>query len=438
MKDFFCPNCGQKLRAGTKFCPNCGTNVSKVTSELEENGNSHQNSTESASQQQATEPNKQQETAPRAQAQVRTQHRSENTASLDKRVGNTNGTFSEKWNENKKRNNTILLVVILIIIFLIWGHFYYSVDNQMNRALNAIGDPGANAGKYVTSTTSKVTINNDTVKPIQKYFQKYPGDFEDMKKDFNNGNKWEDYSFVPDGRAFLIWQRYKIQAEPSYITVNTDQKNMDIKMDGQELGKVNSNNDTSDTDTNENNTTQGTYSRSFGPYLPGLHKFVGTKTVNGHTIKTTLNSSDDSITINNGISNDLAQSLLSSVFTHNVDDLDEDFVGGQNNDGYKQLVKMFDGFQDDDDIESYDATVNVNSVSPLSNSKYKVNYQVKFTFENKDGDDDDSSTSKRIQVFKYSGIIVKTNDQNNSNSGFKIQSLGHAKKVSESNEKNND
>ena len=138
--------------------------------------------------------------------------------------------------------------------------------------------------------------------------------------------------------------------------------------------------------------------------------------------------------MNNGISNDTAQSILSDVFQHDVDDQDEDFIGGQNNEGYKQLVKMFDGFQDDDDIESYDAKVNVNNVVPLSDSKFKVNYSVKFTFMNKKGDDTDSGTNKRIQVFKYTGILQKTNDSNNNYNGFKINSLGHAKKVSESNE----
>ena len=94
---------------------------------------------------------------------------------------------------------------------------------------------------------------------------------------------------------------------------------------------------------------------------------------------------------------------------------------------------MFDGFNDDDGIRSYDEKVNVNSVTPISDKEFKVNYQVKFTFINKSGDDDDNSSTKRIQVFKYTGTLVKTNDQNNSN-GFKIKSLGHAKKVSESNE----
>ena len=61
-----------------------------------------------------------------------------------------------------------------------------------------------------------------------------------------------------------------------------------------------------------------------------------------------------------------------------------------------------------------------------------MNYQVKFTFDNQNNDGDDSST-KKIQVFKYTGTIVKTNDQN-SNNGLKIKDLGHAKKVSESNE----
>lgn len=411
MKDFFCPNCGTKLKAGTKFCPNCGTNVAKV--------NAAQSSTP-------------QDTESNADSQTQS-----STRSLKNEATVTTKSFVEKWKSNQKRNNSILAVVVLLIIFLIWGHFYYTIDNQMARATTAIGDPSKNAAKYVTSTSSEVKINNKTVKPIQKYFQKYPGDLSSMKQKFEDGSKWSDYQFVQKGRAWLIWPRYKIQAEPTYITVNTDQKGMNIKMDGQELGTVNSNSNTSDnntSDVNNTNSQDAAYSKSFGPYLPGLHTFIGTKNVGKHTIKTTLTSSDDTITMNNGISNSTAESLLSNVFHSGVDDQDESFVGGQNNTGYKQLVKMFDGFQDDDGIESYDEKVNVNNVTPISGNKFKVNYQVKFTFINKNGDDDDSGTTKRIQVFKYTATLVKTNDQNNSNNGFKIQSLGHAKKVSESNE----
>lgn len=400
MKDFFCPNCGAKLKAGTKFCPNCGQNVENLS---KSNGDNEQ----------------------------KINHAQDIKTESSKAAN----SFAQAWNANKKRNNVILAVVILLVLFLTWGHFYYQVDNQMNRATTAIGDQDKSAAKYVTSTTSQVEINNSTVKPIQKYFQKYPGDLNTMKQKFSEGEKWNDYQFVQKGRAWLIWPRYKIQAEPNYITVNTDQKGMLIKMDGKTLGTITSNSNTSDNGTSDVNSTDNnssSYSRSFGPYLPGLHTFVGTKNTGGHQLKTTLSSSDDSITINNGISNDTAQSLLSDVFHNGVDDNDEDFVDGQNNTGYKQLVKMFDGFQNDDGILSYGAKVNVNNVTPVSDKEFKVNYQVKFTFTNKGSDDNDSST-KRIQVFKYTAKIVKTNDQN-SNNGLKIKDLGHAKKVSESNE----
>lgn len=429
MKDFFCPNCGKKLKAGTKFCPYCGTDVSQVA-----------NATGSQPEEQVAASEKD-TAAPQTAATVHDSQRS--IRPQVQRTVSDGGSLLDRWKQHQKRNNSILVLVILVVIFLIWGHFYYSESNQMSRAVTAIGDPAKNAGKYVTSTSSEVKINNKTVKPIQKYFQKYPGDLDSLKSNFQDGSKWHDYQFVQKGRAWLIWPRYKIQANPTHITVNTDQKGMNITMDGQELGTVTSNNATSDSDTsdvNSNNNNSGStasYSRSFGPYLPGLHRFVGTKTAAGHQIKSVVNSSDDEITMNNGVSNDTAQSILSNVFQRDVDDQDEDFIGGQNNEGYKQLVKMFDGFQDDDDIESYDAKVNVNSVTPLSDSKFRVNYSVKFTFENKKGDDDDFGTNKRIQVFKYSGILKKTNDTNNSYNGFKIQSLGHAKKVSESNEDEN-
>lgn len=405
MKDFFCPNCGTKLKAGTKFCSNCGANVSNVQSKSDsvssrlESNNSNKNSVkESAS------------------------------ANFD--------SFVKKWDQNKKRNYSILGIVVAIIIFLVWGHFYYTVDNQLNRATTAIGDPSKNAAKYVTSTSSEVRITNKTVKPIQKYFQKYPGDLSTMKQDFQVGNKWSSYQFVQKGRAWLIWPRYKIQAEPTYFTINTDQKGMNIKMDGETLGKVTSNTNTSDNSTSDvNQTTSSTaYSRSFGPYLPGLHTFVGTKNIGKHQIKATVTSSDTNITMNNGISNDTAQSILSNVFQSNVDDQDESFVNGQNNTDYKQLVKMFNGFNHDDDINSFQANVNVNNVTPISDKKFKVNYQVKFVFYNKNGDDGET---KKIQVFKYTATLVKTNNNNSSSNGFQIQSLGHAKKVSETSEDDN-
>ena len=271
-----------KLKAGTKFCPNCGHNVERFT---KNSNDSNQNT--------------------------------DYTQSARRESSRTVKSFTQKWGSNKKRNNIILAIIILLIVFLTWGHFYYQEDNQMNRATTAIGDPDKAAAKYVTSTTSQVKINNSTVKPIQKYFQKYPGDLSSLKQKFSEGEKWNDYQFVQKGHAWLIWPRYKIQAEPNYITVNTDQKGMLIKMDGKSLGTVTSNTNTSDngtSDVNSSDSSNSSYSRSFGPYLPGLHTFVGTKNVDGHQLKTTLISSDDTITINNGISNDNAQSLLSGVF----------------------------------------------------------------------------------------------------------------------------
>lgn len=90
---------------------------------------------------------------------------------------------------------------------------------------------------------------------------------------------------------------------------------------------------------------------------------------------------------------------------------------------------MFNGYNDDNDILGYNMVVNVNKVTPVSAKKFKVDYQVKYIFTNRVGDDKQEKT----QVFKYMATIVKTNDTNELRyNGLKIQSLGHAKKVSES------
>lgn len=391
MKKFFCPKCGTELTEETKFCPKCGANVQNIL-ELKD------------------------------KSQLKIKNRSNRDARK----------FNNKF--LKKKKLIYPFVTFLIIIFFIWGHIYYSKENQLSRAVKALGDPNENASKYITTTNSRVKVDKQSVKGIQNYFQKYPDDLNTMQNHFESGKSYSSYRFTSEGRALLFWKRYKVQVDPVYITVNTDQQGMNITMDGQKLGEVNSSNsdfDNNTSDVNQSN-NDGSYSKEFGPYLPGLHKFIGVKEVDGHKVKSIVTSSDTNITMNSGISNSTAQSLLEYAFTDDVDDHDEIFVNGQNNEYYKQLVGMYQGYDKDDNIISYKQSVNVNKVIPVSDKKFKVNYQVKYVFTNKI---DDDTNQKRIQIFKYTATIVKTNDTNDiSFNGLKIQDLGHAKKVSESSE----
>lgn len=394
MSNFFCPKCGTKLKNNTRFCPKCGTNVQNVSDNMNNN--------------------------------------SSKTTKLNRKYSELKTALIQK---NKL---TYLILLFLILIFFIWGHIYYSEDNQLARAIRSIEDPNQNAAKYIFTPNSRVKVNKQSVKGIQNYFQKYPNSLNSMQNCLEEGKDYYSYSFKQDGRVFLFWKRYKIQVDPVYITVNTDQKGMNITMDGQKLGKVTSNDansDNSTSDVSDVNNSNNSYTREFGPYLPGLHRFVGTKEVNGHKIKSVVTSSDTNITMNNGISNDMAKSLLDSAFTSNVDNNDEIFVNGQNNKYYKQLVDMYNGYRNDKNITESSQTVNVNKVTPVSDREFKVDYQVKYAFINQL----DDGTQKKTQIFKYTATIIKTNDTNASNyNGLKIKSLGHAKKVSESTSDDND
>ena len=70
MKDFFCPNCGTKLKAGTKFCPNCGHNVERFT----KNSNDSNQDTDYIQ-------------------------------GARRESSRTVKSFTQKWGSNKKRNN---------------------------------------------------------------------------------------------------------------------------------------------------------------------------------------------------------------------------------------------------------------------------------------------------------------------------------------------
>ena len=116
-----------------------------------------------------------------------------------------------------------------------------------------------------------------------------------------------------------------------------------------------------------------------------------------------------------------AQTLFENAFSdaqNQSDDAADYFKDGQNNKDFNELYQMSKGFEDDDDLLTFDYEVDVKSVAPGENGTSAVNFEVKFSFDKENGD-------RKVQVFSYPGVVSKDGDD------YVIDKLGANTKVSE-------
>lgn len=119
-----------------------------------------------------------------------------------------------------------------------------------------------------------------------------------------------------------------------------------------------------------------------------------------------------------------AEELLESAFSGAESGTEDSttadlFVGQEDNSSYNDLLKFYNSFKTNDNIEDYNAEVSkVNSVTPTGKNKATVSYSVKYTFNNSG----DAGDSTKVQQFTYPNAeIVKQNGD------YKIKTIGVTK-----------
>ena len=118
----------------------------------------------------------------------------------------------------------------------------------------------------------------------------------------------------------------------------------------------------------------------------------------------------------------IAKEDAQEILEDNFKDPDEDaFVNGAENKSYQELRKMDKGYDEDDDIDSYDMSCSVISVNPAPNKSSNVVYKITFTFEVGD--------TERKQVLLYKGASFRSYGSDNESQ--KIKSIGTGKIVSD-------
>lgn len=86
---------------------------------------------------------------------------------------------------------------------------------------------------------------------------------------------------------------------------------------------------------------------------------------------------------------------------------------------------MFDGFNKNDNNDSYTTDVTVKSIMPGGDGKSDVVYDVKYVFNRSDG-------SQLAQVMEYSGCVLEKNtnyDKNDEGQPYMIDTIGKGKMI---------
>jgi uncharacterized membrane protein YvbJ len=111
-------------------------------------------------------------------------------------------------------------------------------------------------------------------------------------------------------------------------------------------------------------------------------------------------STDDAKDLINSVWGDLSDGTVTDSDSANDDDYDDYFVGGSTSDIYQQMIKMVDGYQNDDSISDYTMDPTLKKVVPYDTGQTKVTYDVKYSFDHDD--------HYHIQTFEYNAIIQKS------------------------------
>ncbi|MEH7581323.1 zinc-ribbon domain-containing protein [Priestia megaterium] len=238
----FCKECGKQLKKGAEFCQECGRPV-------------EQNSAQQTSLQ------------------------------GNYSGGRISNQSPEPPKQMSKKTKGKLIAAGVAIVLLIGGYkageHFTDKDRVIERFETAVhNNDQETVAHLLSSQDSNLEISKENVKGFMTYFQKHPDEINDMidvlkvesqaldkgiNLDKELSSSYEDdpevlpFQLAQRGKTAFLFDKYTIEVKPMYLQVETDYKNTAIYVDGKKVGTASSNN----------------FSKTYGPYVPGMHKVEG-------------------------------------------------------------------------------------------------------------------------------------------------------------------
>lgn len=154
------------------------------------------------------------------------------------------------------------LAVVLVVALsagYIAGKSAYSPERMIEAFTQAIeeGDE-ARLAELLQPKDSGMTLTAQDVSRLAKYYKKHDEDLQDVVELLEKqaaGSEVQDaaYKLVKAGKRWLLYDQYKIEVAPYYLTIETNMEDTILYIDGNEVAKAD----------------EPGYSDRFGPYWPG-------------------------------------------------------------------------------------------------------------------------------------------------------------------------
>lgn len=204
----FCSNCGEAVSVDADFCPNCGHQLKTI---------------------------------------VRPATKLRKPLSKRQKIGIAAG----------------ITAVVLLIGGFMFGRYYYSYPQQLSRFAQIFKTQDSEKiAEVVASEDPNYKVSAAKMKKFVSYYQEsnHKADFADFLRDLKNDpGQLEDFSVHRKGTYLGIFPRYQLVIQPVYLTVMTDQPDMQLSLDDKKLA-----------------TSKGSnYQTTWGPLTPGNYKVEG-------------------------------------------------------------------------------------------------------------------------------------------------------------------
>lgn len=237
-----CPNCAHENLADARFCEECGRPFATIENNNEDNRFCFNCG-------EAIQP---------------TEHFCSNCGQRLKALDSPTSKIKKALSKNRKiAVRGFILAVVLLISGLLFGRYYYSYPQQLNRLAQTFKtqDPEKIAS-VVTSEDPNYTVSVAELTKFISYYQEsdHKADFADFLTDLKNDpGRLEDFSLHQKGSYLGIFPRYQLVIQPVYLTVTADQSNLQLLLDDKKLATVKSRN----------------YQTTWGPLTPGSYQIKG-------------------------------------------------------------------------------------------------------------------------------------------------------------------
>lgn len=219
-EEFKCPKCGFNMESGIRFCENCGQGIEKINP-IENESLNFTAMEESQKERIKKVPTKKQKII-----------------------------FS-----------SIFILICLCTVGYFFGKNYFTRENQIERFINVlIESKPEKLSANLTSSDPNYKVTKENIEVFAKYLGTHKKYTSDLAVALKNGQYSDSDIFMAEkGKYFLVFPKYEFYIKPIYITMGTNQKNVELFANGASMGKSDSEN----------------FEKEIGPLTPGTYVFEG-------------------------------------------------------------------------------------------------------------------------------------------------------------------